>query len=76
MPKRLIVCRDGTWSDPADRPTRRRESLVDGTERFTFDVPSGVRAKVHATLTYYYSPMSRTESGERVVFRNLSRLVR
>ena len=45
------------------------------TETFTLPVEQGVPVQVKATLTYYYSPMARSESQEQVVFYNISRLV-
>ena len=46
------------------------------TERFTFPVAEGVPVQVKASLTYYYSPMARTEAQEKTVFRNISRFVK
>jgi hypothetical protein len=46
------------------------------TETFLFAVPAGVPAQVTAKLSYYYSPMARTESEKRVVFHTLSRFVK
>lgn len=46
------------------------------TERFSFAVAEGVPVQVKATLTYFYSPMARTEAQEKLVFRNISRFVK
>jgi len=45
-------------------------------ETFSFPIPAGVQTQVKLTLCYYYSPMARTESQQRVVFRTISRLVK
>lgn len=45
-------------------------------ETFSFAIPQGVPVQVKATLIYYYSPLARTESQQRVVFRTISRLVK
>ena len=57
-------------SDTRLAPQERRE------ERFSFPLPKSVQARVKATVSYYYSPMARTESQKRIVFRSISRLVR
>lgn len=46
------------------------------TENFSLPLAAGVAVQVKATLSYYYSPMARSESEERIVFRTISRLVR
>ena len=45
------------------------------TETFTFDLPSGKRARLEAILRYYYSPMASTEAQQEVRFLSLSQLV-
>jgi len=44
------------------------------TEKFVFPVPPGERARVRTTFWYYYSPMARTESGQRITFLTLNAL--
>jgi hypothetical protein len=44
------------------------------TETFLFPVPKGSRTQVNATFWYYYSPLARTESQQRVTFLTLSQL--
>lgn len=46
------------------------------TETFSFAIPPGVPVRVSATLSYYYSPMARSEGEERIVFRTITRLVK
>lgn len=46
------------------------------TESFSMPLAAGVAVQVKATLSYYYSPMARSESRERIVFRTINRLVR
>jgi predicted CXXCH cytochrome family protein len=45
------------------------------TEIFEFPVSALSQAQVKATLWYYYSPMARTESQQRITFLTLNRLV-
>lgn|SRR5579859_1184024 len=45
------------------------------TETFTFDLPSGKRARLEAILRYYYSPMASTEAQQEVRFLSLSQLI-
>jgi hypothetical protein len=45
-------------------------------ETFTFAIPQDAPAKLEATFRYYFSPMARTETQQRVTFLTLSRLVR
>lgn len=45
------------------------------TETFTFPVPAGSKATLNAAFQYYYSPMARTESQERITFRRIQRLI-
>jgi nitrate/TMAO reductase-like tetraheme cytochrome c subunit len=45
------------------------------TEKFSFDLPAGRRARVEADLYYFYSPMALTEAEQRIKFVTMSRLV-
>lgn len=45
------------------------------TETFSFAIPAASQAQVKATFWYYYSPMARTESQQRITFLTLNRLV-
>lgn len=45
------------------------------TETFSFDLPTGRRARVEANLYYYYSPMAVTEAEQRIRFMAMSRLI-
>ncbi len=44
-------------------------------ETFSFPVPPGAKATLKASFHYYYSPMARTESQERLTFRRIQRLI-
>lgn len=46
------------------------------TERFSFQVAEGTPVRVKATLTYYYSPLARATTQEKLIFRNISRFVK
>jgi hypothetical protein len=46
------------------------------TENFSFAIPETVPVQVKVKFSYYYSPMARTESEQRVVFGDISRLVK
>lgn len=46
------------------------------TETFTFTMPPGGQTNVKATFLYYYSPMARTESQQKITFLTLNRPVR
>lgn len=46
------------------------------TEAFSFAIPEKVPVQVKARLSYYYSPMARTESEQRIVVGEISRLVK
>jgi hypothetical protein len=56
-------------SDTRLKPDEKR------TETFEFMVPPSSQAQVKATFWYYYSPMARTESQQRITFLTLNRLV-
>jgi len=45
------------------------------TEKFSFELPAGRRARVEANLYYFYSPMALTEAEQRIKFMTISRLV-
>jgi predicted CXXCH cytochrome family protein len=45
------------------------------SETFSFAIPAASQAQVKATFWYYYSPMARTESQQRITFLTLNRLV-
>jgi len=45
------------------------------TEVFSFKVPPRRQARVQASLSYYYSPMARSEAEQKIKFLTLSRLV-
>lgn len=45
------------------------------TAAFSFPVPRGTQAQVEADLSYYYSPMARTEEQQKFKFLGVSRLV-
>lgn len=57
-------------SDTRMAPGERR------TENFTFAIPPGGQTNVKATFVYYYSPMARNESQQRITFLTLNRPVR
>ncbi len=56
-------------SDTRLAPGEKREEI------FSFPLPPGTQAQVHATFWYYYSPLARTESQKRITFLTLNRLV-
>jgi hypothetical protein len=45
------------------------------TETFSFELPAGKRARVEASLYYFYSPMATTEAEQKIKFLTMSRLV-
>jgi cytochrome c554/c'-like protein len=45
------------------------------TEIFSFELPSGTRARVEANLYYFYSPMASSEAQQRIKFLSMSRLI-
>jgi len=45
-------------------------------ETFLFPIPRDAPTKLEATFRYYFSPMARTETQQRVTFLTLSRLIR
>jgi hypothetical protein len=45
------------------------------TETFFLDLPVGRRARVEASLYYFYSPMALTEADQKIRFMTASRLV-
>lgn len=57
-------------SDTRLAPEERR------METFVFPIPQGTQAQLKATLTYYYSPLARTESQKKITFLTLNRLVK
>ncbi|MBK5292790.1 MAG: hypothetical protein JJE04_14085, partial [Acidobacteriia bacterium] len=57
-------------SDTRLAPSEKR------SETFTFPIPPGNQTMVTATFWYYYSPLARTESQQRIVFLRLNRIVR
>jgi nitrate/TMAO reductase-like tetraheme cytochrome c subunit len=46
------------------------------TESFSFPIPAGTQTQVQATFWYYYSPLTETDSQQRLTFLTLRRLVR
>jgi hypothetical protein len=56
-------------SDTRLAPDERR------TEKFSFPIPEGTQTQLTASLTYYYSPMARTESQKQINFLSISRFV-
>ena len=59
-----------TTSDNRLAPGEKR------AETFTFPIPAGIQTQVQATFWYYYSPLAQTESGRRMTFLTLRRLVK
>ncbi|HYL63786.1 MAG TPA: multiheme c-type cytochrome [Candidatus Methylomirabilis sp.] len=45
------------------------------TEDFAFALPSGKRARVEASLYYFYSPMATSEAEQKIRFVTMSRLI-
>ena len=46
------------------------------TETFEFPAPAGSPVQVKVTFWYYYSPLAKTESQQRITFLTLNRLVK
>jgi len=44
-------------------------------EKFSLPLPQGVKAQVKASFSFYYSPMARPESQNRVTFLTITKLV-
>ena len=44
-------------------------------ESFTFAIPAKTKARVSATLRYFYSPFAQTEAQKMVTFLNMSQMV-
>ncbi len=57
-------------SDTRLAPSEKR------TETFAFPIRAGSQTVVKATFWYYYSPLARIESQQRIVFLRLNRMVR
>lgn len=45
------------------------------TETFWLDLPASQRARVEASLYYFYSPMAQTEADQKIRFMTTSRLI-